>query len=120
MNDLIEVLLLAGRLGLDDDGWPLSVLLDCLKQRGVLARVICLSRGSSAVSDSRILEFPTLGNRWLKTLTIRRLPVEAAIEHPCVLHVLHETMAAAASRWPSLGGFLISRLSMISESWNGG
>ncbi|MGA7495287.1 MAG: glycosyltransferase family 4 protein [Isosphaeraceae bacterium] len=96
MSDLTEVVFLAGRLGLDDDGRPMTVLMDRLERRGVLARVICLSRGSSPGSDPRVLEFPALGHRWLKTLSIRRLHLEAGFEHPCVLHVLHEPMAAAA------------------------
>ena len=55
-----------------------------------------MSRGSFVGRDPRILEFPALGHRWLKMFTIRRLPMESSIEHPCVLHVLHEPMAAAA------------------------
>lgn len=94
VNDLTEIVFLAGRLGLDDDGWPVTVLMDCLERRGVLARVICLSRGSYPGGDHRLLEFPALGSRWLKTLSIRRLQLEAGFEHPCVLHVLHEPMAA--------------------------
>ena len=46
VDDPIEVVLLAGRLGLDDDGWPLAPLLDRLEQRGILPRVLCLSRGA--------------------------------------------------------------------------
>ncbi len=96
MNDLTEVVFLAGRLGIDDDGWPVTVLMDRLQRRGVLARVICLSRGSHPGNDHRLLEFPALGRRWLQTLSVRRLHLEAGIEHPCVLHVLHEPMAAVA------------------------
>jgi len=94
VDDLTEIVFLAGRLGLDDDGWPMTVLMDRLQQRGVLARVICLSRGNHPGSDHRLLEFPALGSRWRKTLSIRRLQLEAGFEHPCVLHVLHEAMAA--------------------------
>jgi len=96
VNDLTEVVFLAGRLGIDDDGWPLTVLMDRLELRGVLARVICLSRGSYPGSDHRLLEFPALGHRWLKTLSVRRLQLAAGFEHPCVLHVLHEPMSAVA------------------------
>jgi len=68
VNDLTEVVFLAGRLGLDDDGWQMTMLMDRLQRRGVLARVICLSRGSSPGSNPRVLEFPALGHRWLKKL----------------------------------------------------
>lgn len=103
VNDLLEVVFLAGRLGLDDDGWPMSLFMDRLQRRGVLARVICLSRGNSSGIDPRVLEFPELRRHWLKTLWLRRLPMEAGVEHPCVLHVLHEAMAAVshglAEKW---------------------
>jgi len=95
VNDLTEVVFLAGRLGHDDDGWPMTPLIDRLDRRGVQARVVCLSRGCSSSSDPRVLEFPALGNRWLKALSIRRLQMEAGFEHPSVLHVLHEEMADA-------------------------
>ena len=96
VNDPLEVLFLSGRLGLDDDGWPVTSLLDRLERRGVLGRVICLSRGFSSGSDPRLIEIPSLSNRWLKSLTIRRLRIDGAFEHARLLHVLHEEMAETA------------------------
>jgi glycosyltransferase involved in cell wall biosynthesis len=96
VDDSLEVVLLAGRLGLDDDGWPLAPLLDRLEHRGVLPRVLCLSRGGSSGQDPRFLEFPTLGNRWLRAFVVRRLRLETGIEHPRLLHAVHDEMAEAA------------------------
>ncbi len=95
VDEPTEVVFLAGRLGLDDDSWPLTALMDRLQGRGVLARVFCLSRGNSSPHDARLFEFPPLGHRWLKTFYISRLPTQTPIDHPCVLHILHESMAGA-------------------------
>ena len=94
MNDPVEVVLLAGRLGLDDDGWPLAPLLDRLEQRGILPRVLCLSRGTASGQDPRFLELPALGNRWLRSFAIRRLRGRpASIEPACSMR--------STTRWPS-------------------
>lgn len=91
VNGPLEVFLLGGRLGLDDDGWPVTPLLDRLEQRGVAARIICLSRGCAG-GDTRIIEIPSLGSRWLKPLSLRRLRLDCAFEHAGLLHALHEEM----------------------------
>jgi hypothetical protein len=96
VNERLDVFLLGGRLGLDDDGWLLPPLLDRLEQRGVHARVICVSRGCIPQSDTRIIEIPSLGSRWLKQLTIRRLRIDGAFENAGLLHVLHEEMTEVA------------------------
>ena len=62
----------------------------------MLGRVICLSRGFSSGSDPRLIEIPSLSNRWLRSLTIRRLRIDGAFEHARLLHVLHEEMAETA------------------------
>jgi glycosyltransferase involved in cell wall biosynthesis len=103
VNELTEVVFLAGRLGLDADGRDITLLMNRLERRGVLARVICLSAGNFSSRDTRVLEFPALGRRWLKMLSLRRFPMVAGFEHPCLLHVVHETMAdvslALAESW---------------------
>jgi glycosyltransferase involved in cell wall biosynthesis len=96
VSDFLKVVILAGRLGLDDDGWPVLPLIDRLFRRRVLGRVVCVSRGNVAGGDSRVLEFPALGRRWLKLLSIRRYQLESEFEHACLLHVVHEEMAEAA------------------------
>jgi glycosyltransferase involved in cell wall biosynthesis len=96
VNDLLEVVFLAGRLGLDDDGWPLVPLIDRLVSRAVLGRVVCVSRGTGTDGDSRVLEFPALGRRWLKSFSIWRYRLESEFDHACLLHVVHEEMAEVA------------------------
>ena len=91
----LDVVILAGRLGLDDDGWPLGPLLDRLEGRGVAPRVVCVARADSR-EDPRILEVPSLGRRWLKGLAVRRLFHGRSIPRPAVLHALHEETAEAA------------------------
>ncbi len=87
---------LAGRLGLDDDGWPLIPLLDRLALRGVMVRVVCVSRGNAAGDDPRVLELRGMGTRWLRSLAIRRLQREFGFEHARLLHVIHEEMEELA------------------------
>src|SRR3954447_17423706 len=103
VDDPMEVVLRAGRLGLDDDGWPLAPLLDRLEQRAIVPRVLCLSRGASPGQDPRFLEIPALANRWLRSFAIRRLRIEAGIVGPALLHALHDETAdvalALADHW---------------------
>jgi glycosyltransferase involved in cell wall biosynthesis len=96
VDDVLEVVLLAGRLGRDDDGWPLVPLIDRLRSRGILARVVCLDRGGSWAGDPRFVEFPALDNRWLRTFLLPRLRFEANFENPRLLHAVHVEMAEAA------------------------
>jgi glycosyltransferase involved in cell wall biosynthesis len=95
VDDVLEVVLLAGRLGLDDDGWPLVPLIDRLRNRGIQARVVCLDRGGSWGHDPRFVEFPALDNRWLRTFLLPRLRFEANFENPRLLHAVHVEMAEA-------------------------
>lgn len=91
----LDVLLLAGRLGLDDDGWPLGPLLDRLATRGIAPRVLCASLGR-AEAEERIVAMPSLNHRWLKFLAARRLPRDAEFKRPRVLHSVHQEMAETA------------------------
>jgi glycosyltransferase involved in cell wall biosynthesis len=91
----VAVVLLAGRLGLDDDGWPLAPLVDRIEARGVEVRVICSSR-SNASPDPRVVEVPWLARPWLRHLAIRRLRAESGINRPSILHALHEEMSHVA------------------------
>jgi glycosyltransferase involved in cell wall biosynthesis len=96
VSEPIEVLYLAGQIGFDAEGKPLASRLDRLERRGILARVICLSRGSEVGADARFVEAPALGRRWLRGVATRQLRQEFRLEHPCLLHVLHESMAETA------------------------
>jgi glycosyltransferase involved in cell wall biosynthesis len=103
VDEPLEVALLAGRLGLDDDGWPLSPLLDRLERRRITPRVFCLSRGAASGQDPRFLEFPGLANRWLRAITVRRLRDESGVVSPRLIHALHdetaEVVLALADHW---------------------
>ena len=50
----LDVVILAGRLGLDDDGWPLGPLLDRLEERGIAPRAGCTGRADDR-EDPRAL-----------------------------------------------------------------
>jgi len=122
----LDVVILAGRLGLDDDGWPLGPLLDRLEARGIAPRVVCTSR-ADAREDPRVLEFPALGRRWLKGLAVRRLFHNRAVSRPAVLHAVHEetaeTALAMAETWripyiQTVDDFLVAEDGLrISRRW---
>jgi len=91
----IAVVLMAGRLGLDDDGWPLAPLVDRLEARGLEVRVICSSR-SNATPDPRVVEVPWLSRPWLRHLAVRRLRADSGINRPSILHAVHEEVSHVA------------------------
>ena len=65
MADTVRnILLLAGRLGSHDHGWPVVSFLERLGRRGVSAQVLCLSSGgeTSAGLGGRIIECPDLAH----------------------------------------------------------
>jgi len=122
----LDVVILAGRLGLDDDGWPLGPLLDRLERRGVAPRVVCTGRADQR-EDPRIVVAPALGRRWLKALAVRRVAGGRAAPRPAVLHALHEETAdvalALAETWrvpylQTVDDFLVAEDGLrISRRW---
>src|SRR5436305_3292433 len=98
-----RVLLLAARLGSDDDGWPIRSFLGRLERLGVAARVLCIARADGAGPDDRVVEVPALGHRWQRALAIRRLELGGPPGPPELMHVLHGAMAplalAIAEHW---------------------
>jgi len=92
----LKVLILAGRLKWDDGGWPLPGLLDRLERRGVRLQVLCLSRGGDLTADPRAVEIPMLRKRWLRTFAVRRIWSDGRLEHPDLLHVVHDEMVGLA------------------------
>lgn len=91
----VDLVLLAGRLGLDDDGWPLTPLVDRIESRGIATRVLCSAVGN-ALEDPRVVEVPWLSRGWLKYLEVRRLQRGRGFARPSVLHAVHEEMSAVA------------------------
>ncbi|WP_165245338.1 glycosyltransferase family 4 protein [Paludisphaera soli] len=122
----LDVVILAGRLGLDDDGWPLGPLLDRLEERGIAPRAVCTGR-ADAREDPRVLEIPALGRRWLKSLAVRRVFQGRAVPRPAVLHAIHEetaeTALAMAETWripyiQTVDDFLVAEDGLrISRRW---
>jgi glycosyltransferase involved in cell wall biosynthesis len=95
-SDELKVLILAGRLRWDDGGWPVPDLLDRLERRGVRLQVLCLSRGRDLTADPRAVEFPGLKKRWLRAFAARRIWSGGRLEHPHLLHVVHNELAGLA------------------------
>ncbi|MDR3636663.1 MAG: glycosyltransferase family 4 protein [Isosphaeraceae bacterium] len=100
-----NVLLLAGRLGSHDHGWPVLSFLDRLAQRGVSAQVLChLSSGPAGCGPAdRIIECPGLFHHWQQALAIRRLRLGEGLRRPDLVHALQAGLAPAAlalaERW---------------------
>jgi len=95
-DGVLKVLILAGQLRWDDGGWPLPALLDRLERRGVQLQVLCLSRGAELAADPRAVEFPILKRRWLRSFAARRIWSDGRLEHPDLLHVVHDEMVDLA------------------------
>ncbi len=93
---MIKILILAGRLDADDAGWPLTPLLDRLERRGLQLQVLCLSKGIVAMADTRAVDVPALGNRWLRALAARRLWSEGLLQRPHMMHVVDDEMVEVA------------------------
>ena len=97
------LLLVAGKLGLHDDGWSIGPFLDRLQARGVSARVACVEAGGDAASDPRIVECPGLAGRWRQSFAIRGLRLGERLERPDLIHVLQTRMIdvglAIAEHW---------------------
>ncbi len=98
-----RVLLLAGRLGAHDDGWPIRSFLRRLDRLGIAAQVLCVSGADGAGLDNQIVECAALGNRWQRALAIRRLDFGGKLKPSALMHVLHTTMEpiglAIAEHW---------------------
>src|SRR5262245_56891802 len=95
-GEALKVLFLAGRLQLDDGGWPLPCLFDRLQERGIGSQVLCFARLGEPAADRRVVEMPILKNRWLRTLAARCVWSDARLDLPDVIHVLDDEVAGLA------------------------
>jgi glycosyltransferase involved in cell wall biosynthesis len=93
---VIKILFLTSRFDVDDAGWPLTPVLDRLEKRGFQVRVLCRSKGLAQSADSRAVEVPGLGNRWLRALAVRRLRPDGFLERPDLMHIMHDEMVDVA------------------------
>lgn len=102
-SNSLRVLFLAGRLGLDDDGWSLLPLIERLELRGVSVQVLCLERNQESETLGQIIEKPALRHPWLRWMSVRRLLSDGGLHQPDLIHVVHDGMMevalALADQW---------------------
>jgi glycosyltransferase involved in cell wall biosynthesis len=98
-----NVLLLAGRLGVHDEGWDVGCFLDRLEARGIEPQVLCAEAAGSAAHDPRVVECPGLASRWRLPLAVRGLRFGERLNPPSLMHVLQTRMSdaglAIAEHW---------------------
>lgn len=90
-----SILLLTGRLKVQDEGRSVIALADRLAGYGISTQVLCPTAWAGAGCDSRVIERPALGRRWLRFLAVRALrDGGAGLRHPDLIHVLTMKMSA--------------------------
>lgn len=98
-----SILLLAGRLGVHDEGWSVRPFLDRLERQGCSPQVLCVEAAGDAGSDDRVIECPGLGRRWRLPLAVRGLRFGERLNRPDLLHVLQSRVSdaglAVAEHW---------------------
>lgn len=101
--DARTILLLAGRLGVHDEGWSIRPFLDRLEKEGFLAQILCVEAAGDALADYRVFEIPGLGSRWRLPLAVRGLRFGDRLNRPDLVHVISSRMGdaglAIAERW---------------------
>lgn len=90
-----SILLLAGRLGVHDEGWSIRPFLDRLARHGISAQVLCVEAAGDAAADVRVVGAPGLGGRWRLPLAVRGLRFGERLNVPDLLHVLQSRMSGA-------------------------
>ncbi len=98
-----SILLVAGRLGVRDEGWSVRQFLDRLERHGIRAQVLCTEAAGEAAADYRVVGCPGLGHRWRVALAIRGLRFGERLNRPELCHVLPGRMSevglAIAEHW---------------------
>ena len=98
-----SILLVAGRLGIHDEGWSIRPFLDRLERLGLVAQVLCISAAGEAASDYRVVDCPGLGRRWGAPLSVRGLRFGERLNGPDLCHVLQSRLSdvglAIAEHW---------------------
>jgi glycosyltransferase involved in cell wall biosynthesis len=93
---LLKILILAGRLNRYDNCWPLAPWLDRLERRHCRLQVLCLARETILPNDSRAIEVPALGSRWLRGFATRSLWADERLERPDLIHVIDDELSDVA------------------------
>lgn len=120
-----SVLLVAGPLGVHDDGRSIVPFLDRLAGLGLDPHVLCLEAAGDVAADRRVVECPGLAHRWRRPFTLRGLRFGDSLDRPDLLHALGIDLAelalAIAEHWsvpyvltvdeflPPSGGLRVSR-----------
>ncbi|MCA1686472.1 MAG: glycosyltransferase family 4 protein [Planctomycetia bacterium] len=98
-----SILLVAGRLGVHDEGWSIRPFLDRLERQGVAAQVLCVASSGDAADDYRVVGCPGLGGRWRHPLAVRGLRFGERLNRPALCHVLQSRLGdvglAIAEHW---------------------
>ncbi len=96
-------LLVAGQIGLHNDGWAVRPFLDRLERLAMSVQVVCIDAVGDAASDHRIVCYSGLGRRWARPLTVRALRFGERLLRPDLLHVLQSDLSnvglAIAEYW---------------------
>ena len=90
-----SILLLAGRLGVHDDGWSVRPFLDRLERLGLVPQLLCVEAAGDAADDFRVVECAGLGRSWRLPLAVRGLRFGEALNRPDLVHVLNTGVEAA-------------------------
>ena len=90
-----NVLLLAERLGVHDDGWSIGPFLDRLESLGVDAQVVCIEAAGDAATDPRVVERSGLAHRWRLPFAVRGLRFGERLNRPDLLHVMQSRVGDA-------------------------
>ena len=110
-----SILLLAGRLGIHDEGWSIRRFLDRLERLGVAARVLCVAAAGDAAKDLRVVVCPGLGRRWRLPLSVRGLKFGDRLDRPDLCHVLQSRLGEVGLAIAEHGASLTSRRSTSSS-----
>src|SRR4051794_16525130 len=98
-----SILLVAGRLGVHDEGWSIRPFLDRLESQGLAAQVLCVSAAGEGAGDFRVVACPGLGRRWRLPLAVRGLRFGERLNRPDLCHVLQSRLGdvglAVAEHW---------------------
>ena len=123
----LRVLILAGRLGIDDDGWSLMPLIERLEYRGVSVQILCINHRHEQEPSGQIIQKPMLRHRWLGWINQRQLAKDDRLIPPHLIHVVHDEMADVAlplaEHWQipyviSIDGYgIIDRGVRVSSRW---
>lgn len=90
-----SILLVAGRLGIHDEGWSVGPFIDRLQRLGYSTQMVCVEATGDAAHNPRVVECPGLAHRWRLPLAVRSLRFGERLNRPNLVHVLSRAMSEA-------------------------